>query len=97
MLTLWLEETKMVKVMVFLVESKTNVSGCTAMVMPIGGSMTALYFEFTGPTFVTVLIMVVEFLRDGIVMEGRFMSSMDGCFVGQEIGSSVKWEMLGLL
>ena len=87
----------MLKVMAFTVELKYKVLGCTSMVMPMGGSTRAMYFEFTGPTFVTVLTMIADFPRDGMVMEGRFMSSREGRLVGQETGYSVSREMLELL
>lgn len=46
-----------------MVELKTNISGLTVTGMPSGGSIIALYMEFWGPTFVTFLVRVVDFLR----------------------------------
>lgn len=59
-----------------VVELKTNISGLTVTVMPSGGSIIALYMEFWGPTFVTFLVRVVDFLRFEMVIEGRFTSKM---------------------
>lgn len=67
------------------------------MVMPRGGSTTATYLELTAPTFVIVLVRVVEFLRAGMVIEGRFMSRIEGCFMGQNVGCSISWEMAEFL
>lgn len=42
-----------------------------------------LYIEFTGPTFVTLLVRLIVFLRFGIVIEGRFTSRIEGLIMGQ--------------
>lgn len=83
--------------MVFVLELKINVSGFTAMFMPDANSTLALYLELIGPTFVTVLVRTVGFLRFGIVMDGRFTSRIDGCLEGQTTGCSVSWKISELL
>ena len=76
------------KVIVLVVELKANISGLTVALIPSGGSIIALYMEFRGPTFVTFLVIVVDFLRFGMVMDGRFTSKIDSLVLGQIVGCS---------
>jgi len=68
-----------------VVESNTSSVGVTATLTPVGGSITTLYTELTGPTLVTVLVRVTSPLRFGIVMEGKFRSRTEGLGLGQTV------------
>lgn len=89
-LYLWLVVMVTVKEICLAMELKTKVSGFTDMVIPGGDSMIGLYLEFTGPTLVTVLVTVIEFLRLGMVTEGRFRSRREGFLVGHDDGFLVR-------
>lgn len=82
-----------VKEMALIIVLKTSMLGFTVIDMPSGASTRATYLEETAPTFVTVLIIVVEFLRVGMVMEGKFMFRIEDCFLGQNVGLPVTLEI----
>lgn len=82
---------------IFLVwELKINIGGLTNTSVPVGGSTTTWYIEFVAPTLVTVLVRTVEFLRYGIVMEGKFTSRIETVLFGQAIGCPVNREIAEL-
>lgn len=78
------------KVIVLVVELKAIILGLTVTLIPSGASIIALYMESWGPTFVTFLVIVVDFLRFGMVIEGRFTSKIAALVLGQIVGCSAE-------
>lgn len=85
------------KEIVLVVALKAKTSGFTDTVVPTGGSSTDLYTETAGPTFLTVLVRVVEFLRLGMIMEGRFTSRMEGFVLGHTVDCPLSRDIAVLL
>jgi len=53
--------------------------------------------ELEAPTLVTVLVRVMEFLRFGMVMEGRLIFKMDGSSMGHTVRFPVSLDIAVLL
>lgn len=62
----------------FVWELNFKICGLTLIAVFFGGLTTSLYIELLSPTLVTVLLTVIEFLRFGIDIEGRFKSNLEG-------------------
>lgn len=56
-----------------------------------------IYIEFTGPTFVTLLVRPIYFLRFGIVIEGRFTSRIERLIMGHSVACPTSREIAEVL
>lgn len=85
--------TVTLKEIFFISELKINKGGVTNTSVPMGGSTITLYIELVAPTLVTVLVSVVEFLRCGIVIDGKFTSRIEIVLSGQIVGRPISLEI----